>query len=138
MPSAIHAMGRAIAKISDIPTPQQPKTTYTVGTISGGTSVNTIAAEATMLIDIRSISPEQLLKTEEEILAYVKEAAADENQHWKSDALTVEITRVGDRPAGSQPSDAIIVQAALAAAEAMSLEPQLSPPSSTEIGRAHV
>ena len=44
LPSAIHAMGRAIAKISDLQTPSDPKTTFTVGTVSGGTSVNAIAA----------------------------------------------------------------------------------------------
>ena len=45
-PSAIHAMGRAIAKIADVQTPTDPKTTFTVGTVQGGTSVNAIAAEA--------------------------------------------------------------------------------------------
>src|SRR6266404_2509611 len=45
LPSAIHAMGRAIAKISDLQTPTDPKTTFTVGTVSGGTSVNAIAGE---------------------------------------------------------------------------------------------
>ena len=42
-PSAIHAMGRAIARISDLQTPRQPKTTFTVGTVRGGISVNSIA-----------------------------------------------------------------------------------------------
>src|SRR3954469_2053496 len=46
LPSATHAMGRAIAKISDLQTPSDPKTTFTVGTVSGGTSVNAIAGEA--------------------------------------------------------------------------------------------
>src|SRR5580704_5290124 len=45
LPSAIHAMGRAIAKIADLQTPSNPKTTFTVGTVSGGTSVNAIASE---------------------------------------------------------------------------------------------
>ena len=46
LPSAIHAMGRAIAKIADLRTPEQPKTTFTVGTVTGGTSVNSIAGDA--------------------------------------------------------------------------------------------
>ena len=46
LPSAIHAMGRAIAKIADLQTPAEPKTTFTVGTVRGGTSVNAIAGEA--------------------------------------------------------------------------------------------
>ena len=48
LPSAIHAMGRAIAKISELQTPSDPRTTFTVGTVTGGTSVNAIAAEARM------------------------------------------------------------------------------------------
>ena len=52
-PSAIHALGRAISDISDVKTVKNPKTTFTVGTVEGGTSVNSIAAEASMLVDIR-------------------------------------------------------------------------------------
>ena len=57
VPSAIHGMGRAIAKIAEIRTPQSPKTTFTVGTVGGGTSVNTIAPDARMAVDIRSRKP---------------------------------------------------------------------------------
>jgi tripeptide aminopeptidase len=132
IPSAIHALGRAIAKISDLCTPEDPKTTFTVGTISGGTSVNTIAAEAAMLLDMRSNSPEELFKLEEKVMIFIKEAAEEENEHWMSDAIQVDITLVGDRPAGSQPSESIIVQAALASAEAIGFEPLLGQPSSTD------
>ena len=58
--SAIHAMGRAIAKIGDLETPSSPKTTFTVGTVAGGTSVNSIAADAVFAIDMRSNDREQL------------------------------------------------------------------------------
>ena len=60
LPSATHAMGRAIAKISELQTPSDPKTTFTVGTVSGGTSVNAIAAEARMAVDMRSNSTDEL------------------------------------------------------------------------------
>ena len=53
-------MGRAIAKISDLQTPSDPKTTFTVGTVNGGTSVNAIAAEARMAVDMRSDSTERI------------------------------------------------------------------------------
>jgi metal-dependent amidase/aminoacylase/carboxypeptidase family protein len=49
-------MGRAIAKIAEVRTPHSPKTTFTVGTVSGGTSVNSIAPAATMFLDMRSTS----------------------------------------------------------------------------------
>jgi tripeptide aminopeptidase len=132
IPSAIHAMGRAIAMISDITVPEVPKTTFTVGTVSGGTSVNTIAAEAQMMIDMRSNSEQALLQLEEEVLRRVRQAAQEENKRWNSDAITVHIELVGNRPAGSQPSDAIIVQAALASAKAIGFEPTLDGPSSTD------
>src|SRR3984893_16035751 len=64
LPSAIHAMGRAIAKIADLQTPSDPKTSFTVGTVSGGTSVNAIASEARMAVDMRSNSTDELLKLE--------------------------------------------------------------------------
>ena len=57
LPSAIHAMARAIAKIADLRTPAESRTTFTVGTTVGGTAVNAIAAEAVMTIDMRSSWP---------------------------------------------------------------------------------
>ncbi|MEH2523109.1 MULTISPECIES: M20/M25/M40 family metallo-hydrolase [unclassified Bradyrhizobium] len=111
LPSATHAMGRAIAKISELQPPSDPKTTFTVGTVSGGTSVNAIAAEARMAVDMRSNSTDELLKLEARLLELVKEAVADENARWKSDKMTVEAKLIGDRPAGIVAMDSPIVQA---------------------------
>ena len=111
LPSAIHAMGRAIAKISDLQTPSDPKTTFTVGTVSGGTSVNAIAAEARMTVDMRSDSTEELLKLEARLLDHVKQAVVEENARWKSDKLAVEIKLIGERPAGMVAMDSPILQA---------------------------
>jgi tripeptide aminopeptidase len=112
LPSAIHAMGRAIAKISDLQTPSDPKTTFTVGTVSGGTSVNAIASEARMAVDMRSNSTEELLKLEARLLDLVKQAVAEENARWKTDKLSVETKLIGDRPAGIVAADSPIVLAA--------------------------
>ncbi|WP_053365914.1 M20/M25/M40 family metallo-hydrolase [Bacillus sp. FJAT-27245] len=131
-PSAIHALGRAIAGISDIETPAEPKTTFTVGTIQGGTSVNTISASAGMLLDLRSVSPDALEELEEKALGMVKEAADAENKRWGTDSIRVEIKLVGDRPAGSQPEDSIIVQAAIGASTALGFDPVLNGPVSTD------
>lgn len=132
LPSAIHALGRAIAKISDIQTPSQPKTTFTVGTITGGTSVNSIAADASMLLDMRSASEEELKKLETEVMELLHAAAAEENARWNSSDIKVEIKLVGDRPAGQQTPDAPIVQAAWAATEAAGMVPEFGPASSTD------
>jgi tripeptide aminopeptidase len=126
LPSAIHAMGRAIAKISDLQTPSDPKTTFTVGTVSGGTSVNAIAAEARMTVDMRSDSTEELLKLEARLLDHVKQAVVEENARWGSDKLSVEIKLIGDRPAGIVAMDSPIVQATQRAVTALTRAPRVT------------
>ncbi|AEG93570.1 M20/M25/M40 family metallo-hydrolase [Ramlibacter tataouinensis] len=113
LPSATHALGRAIAKISEVRTTENPKTTFTVGTLKGGTSVNAIAAEAELGLDMRSNSAAELKKLEEQILALAREAADDENKRWgKPDTIKVEFKLVGDRPAGAGAPDAPMLHAA--------------------------
>ncbi len=113
VPSAIHAMGRAIAKISDIKTPSFPKTTFTVGLVSGGTSVNTIAPDARMAVDIRSDDMASLQDTEKKILAAIDEAVAEENKRWDVSTLSATRKLIGDRPGGRTASDSVIVEAAV-------------------------
>ncbi|NNU42648.1 M20/M25/M40 family metallo-hydrolase [Ramlibacter montanisoli] len=113
LPSATHALGRAIAKISEVRTPDSPKTTFTVGTLKGGTSVNAIAAEAELGLDMRSNSAEELKKLEERMLQLAREAAAEENARWnQKDVIKVEFKLVGDRPAGAGSIDSAMVHAA--------------------------
>ncbi len=120
LPSAIHAMGRAVSKIGDLVPPANPKTTFTVGTVRGGTSVNAISGDAAIGIDVRSNSQEALVKFVEKVMAAIHEAVADENKRWNAKAqITVDIKQVGDRPAGNIPPDAKIVQAARAALSAV-------------------
>jgi tripeptide aminopeptidase len=126
LPSAIHAMGRAIAKISDLQTPSDPKTTFTVGTVNGGTSVNAIAAEARMAVDMRSDSTDELLKLEARLLDLVKQAVVDENARWKTDKLAVEIKLIGDRPAGIVAMDSPIVQATQRAVSVVTRAPRVT------------
>lgn len=132
-PSAIHALGRAIGTLADYKTPLEPKTTFNVGVIDGGTTVNTIAAEASMMVDMRSTSAEELEILEKQVLAIAEEAAVEENNRWElPGVIKMEVKSVGNRPAGGQPSDAAIVQAALGAAEALGFEPELDDASSTD------
>lgn len=113
VPSAIHGMGRAIARIADIETPAYPRTTFTVGTVGGGTSVNTIAPDARMMIDIRSDEMGPLLETEKKVLAAIDEAVAAENKRWNTATLSASTKLIGDRPGGRTPSDSVIVEAAV-------------------------
>jgi acetylornithine deacetylase/succinyl-diaminopimelate desuccinylase-like protein len=126
LPSAIHAMGRAIAKISDLQTPSDPKTTFTVGTVTGGTSVNAIAGEARMAVDMRSNSTEELLKLEASLLDLVKQAVVEENARWRSDKLSVEIKLIGDRPAGIVAMDSPILQATQRAITVLTRAPRVT------------
>ncbi|MEH2478628.1 acetylornithine deacetylase/succinyl-diaminopimelate desuccinylase-like protein [Nitrobacteraceae bacterium AZCC 2146] len=126
LPSATHALGRAVAKISELQTPADPKTTFTVGTVSGGTSVNAIAAEARMAVDMRSNSTEELLKLEARLLDLVRQAASEENQRWHSDKITVEIKLIGDRPAGLVAEDSPIVQATQRAVTVLTRAPRVT------------
>jgi len=111
-PSAIHAMGRAIAKIGDLEVPADPKTTFTVGTVRGGTSVNSIAGEARMAVDLRSNSNAELLRLEDKVMAAIRAAVDDENARWKSRGISVEARLIGDRPAGETPATSPLVVAA--------------------------
>ena len=113
LPSATHALGRAIAKISEVRTTDEPKTTFTVGTLKGGTSVNAIAAEAELGLDMRSNSAVELKKLEDRIMVLAREAADDENKRWdKKDVIKVDFKLVGDRPAGAGQADSPMVHAA--------------------------
>lgn len=123
MPSATHAMGRAIAKMSDVETPSEPKTTFTVGTVKGGTSVNAIAADAEIGLDMRSNSAAELAKLETKMLAIARAAADEENARWKQPGrVKVEIKLVGDRPAGAQPRDSLITQVGVRSAQALGVK----------------
>lgn len=110
-----NALGRAVAKIAEFQVPRDPKTTFNVGRIGGGTSVNSIPFEAWMEMDMRSLSPAPLQAVDAEFHKAVDAAVAEENARWgKPGTITVDNKLVGDRPAGSVAADAPIVRAAIA------------------------
>ena len=125
-PSAVHALGRALARIADIQVPADPKTTFNVGVISGGTGVTAIAAQSTMQVDLRSNSAEALRTLEEQVQAIVTEAVSAENARWKSTAVAVERKLVGDRPASTRAVDQSLLLAVTGAYVALDLpKPEL-------------
>lgn len=133
LPNPIHAMGRAINKISQFQTPQMPKTTFNIGVVEGGTSVNTIAEYCAMLVDIRSDSDEELKRLSKEMKDAVHLAVEEENNKWESsEKVTTEIVLKGNRPAGTQSIDSIIVQTAWKAAKLVGIEPEIRDESSTD------
>lgn len=124
MPNPIHALGRAMAKIGDFQVPRSPRTTFNVGTITGGTSVNTISPIGTMEVDLRSESPAELARLDSMFRRAVTEALEEENARWPDSRtrITVEVESMGVRPAGFQADTAYIVRAALAAGRALGFD----------------
>ena len=125
-PSAIHAICRAGAKVGCFRVPADPKTTYTIGTIKGGTTVNTIAAHCEVEVDMRSVSNEELLKLEERVLKAFEEAVQEENDFWgitdESLKLKLTKTQIGNRPAGMRPDDCPVLQTARSAQKVLGIE----------------
>ena len=128
IPNPIHALGRAIAKISEVQVPTSPKTTFNVGVIGGGTSVNSIAFEAKMDVDMRSESAESLRSLDATVRRALQEALDEENARWtgaraERARLTLEIDTIGIRPTGAQSDSARIVQVAVEAGRALGFSP---------------
>lgn len=128
IPNPIHALGRAIAGISDIQVPASPKTTFNVGVINGGTSVNSIAFEAAMDVDMRSESADALRALDLMVRRSVQDALDAENTRWGSERaararITMVIDTIGIRPTGAQSDSARIVQVALEAAHTLGFDP---------------
>lgn len=95
-PSAIHSLAHMIAQISEIRVPTNPKTTFNVGTIGGGTSVNTIAPHAEAVLDLRSLDISELRSLEERVRRIAQDVA-------RYTGVQAEFTVLGDRPTGSIP-----------------------------------
>ena len=136
IPNPIHALGRAIAGVAELQAPQSPRTTFSVGIIEGGTSVNSIAAEASFDMDLRSESSEALATIDVAFRRAVQTALAEENARWPRAAerykLAVRIDTIGIRPAGAQPDTAHIVRVAQLAARALEIEAGAPNASSTD------
>lgn len=123
MPNPAHAMGRAIARIADIEVPKSPKTTFNIGTVTGGTSVNSIPIEVSMEVDIRSESPRELATIDERLRAALQYGLDAEKKRWPESKAPLElvIDTLGLRPA-AEPSDEVpIIQKSLAAAKTLGI-----------------
>jgi len=133
IPNPIHALGRAIAGIADVQVPTSPKTTFNVGVISGGTSVNSIPFSGTMDLDMRSETAEALDAVDQQVLKILGTALDAENDRWIKQTgaraerarLSLTIDTIGIRPANSTQTDSSrIVATALAAGRALGFSPR--------------
>jgi acetylornithine deacetylase/succinyl-diaminopimelate desuccinylase-like protein len=114
------ALGQAANEFSRIQVAAAPKTTYSIGVIGGGTSVNSIPLNGWMEVDMRSESMPDLKRVEDRMLKIAQEAADGENfaRSTKEGKVTVESKLIGDRPAGNTDAKTDLVQFAKAAIEA--------------------
>jgi acetylornithine deacetylase/succinyl-diaminopimelate desuccinylase-like protein len=126
--NAIHALGAAIAKMSGLVVPSDPRTTLTVARVGGGTSINSIPADAWLEVDLRSEDPHALASLGEAVEREARAAVQTENARRRADSpsLRVEIHTIGDRPAGATAEGASIVRAAMWATRVVGAKPELS------------
>ena len=107
----IQAIGRMAAHIDDMQVPNEPRTTFNIGTVTGGTSVNSIPFEASFEYDERSPDIKSLDAVDKQFKAAVQKGLDEENARWHDKGkLAVEIKTIGIRPAGQTPMDAAIVK----------------------------
>lgn len=119
------AMGNAIQKFARVQVPSKPKTTFNVGVVGGGTSVNSIPVDVFMDVDMRSESPAELIKIDATLKRLVADAVAEENQARSTaqGPLSADIKLIGDRPSGSTATDTMLVQTVTAAVASYGLKP---------------
>lgn len=124
-----HALGKAIdlfVQQADAFTANGPKTSYNVGVIGGGTSVNSVPFESYMEIDMRSVSPTRLDTLERMLYESVSMAVNDQNQRKRlGKDMSAAIDKIGSRPSGELSSDLPLIQRSIAATAYFGKRPQL-------------
>lgn len=134
IPNVNNALGYAMAKIATLEVPKDPLSIFNIGVVQGGVSVNAIPAKSSMMIDLRSMSQTELDRMKEFVVSAAKEGLETELARWNhpTETLELQIEILSERPGGTQPIDAPVVQAALAAYEAYGIEPKLQKGASTD------
>lgn len=116
-PNPIAALATALAALARTPVPEKPTTTLNIGTIQGGTSVNSIPESSTASIDFRSTSPEEILRLEVALHRAIEDAVDQANNNAKDQSprnrgpLTFVIKKIGDRPAAQLAGNSPILEA---------------------------
>jgi di/tripeptidase len=121
------AMGHAVDQLYEVKVPAHPKTTFSASVVSGGVSVNSIPADVTLEVDMRSENAAELAKLDAKFLEILKESADHENaaRDTRLGKVTVTPKLIGERPTGSTNPDSPIVRTTMAAARAAGYTPEL-------------
>ncbi len=119
----IYALSRFIISLQSIELPKEIQTTFSIGKIEGGISVNAIPEFASCLIDLRSEDPKVLENIEGKVKELIETALSFENTHGKG-ILTANLVKIGDRPAGKC-LDGVLLDSAKVATRYLGIEPCL-------------
>jgi acetylornithine deacetylase/succinyl-diaminopimelate desuccinylase-like protein len=124
----VHALGRAVARLADYHAPVDPRTTYNIGRIEGGESVNVIPQTASMDVDLRSSSEIELSRLEDYLLTALNRAVIDENvmRAAAGKKLKANVQMIGNRPSGETPRESYLVRTAMEASRVLGITPILN------------
>ena len=127
VPNPVHAAGRAIARLAAYPLPREPRTTFNVGRIEGGASVNAIPEKAVMDVDLRSVADAELRRLDSFFRRAVRQSVDEENANKRPGdrLLDLKLDLIGERPTGETPADSPLVELAIEATKTMGVEPRL-------------
>lgn len=124
-----HALGNAINEFNSVATAftnKGPKTSFNIGVIGGGTSVNSIPFESWMEVDMRSVSAQRLDSIDMLFKNSINKAVNEYNKSGVKDKIAVEFVKIGDRPSGEISPDTPLIQRAMAATEIFGAKPRLT------------
>ena len=116
-PSALHELSALVMQLTAIPLPDDPRTTMNVGRMGGGTSINAIAADAWLELDLRSESPQVLAELARKVEKLIETVNRPE--------VRMEAVVIGQRPAGEMSADHPMVMLAEDCLRAQGIEPKL-------------
>jgi len=127
LPNPVHAIGRAVSRLAAYPAPKEPRTTFNVGRIEGGTSVNSIPSHASMEVDLRSAAERELQRLDAFFRRTMREAVDEENAIRRAGdpPLKLNVDLIGERPTGETRADSPVVEVALEATRALGVTPRL-------------
>jgi acetylornithine deacetylase/succinyl-diaminopimelate desuccinylase-like protein len=127
LPNPVHAIGRAISRLAGYPAPKHPRTTFNVGRVEGGRSVNAIPSEATMEVDLRSAADSELQRLDAFFRKAMRDAIDEENVKRRAgdSLLKLNVDLIGERPTGETPADSPLVEIAIEATKLLGVQPRL-------------
>lgn len=116
-PSALHEISKLVTKLTALPLSKDPRTTMNVGKMAGGTSINAIASEAWLELDLRSESPQELTDLVQSVEQLIEAASKPK--------VRMEAEVIGNRPAGELPESHPLVDLAKDCLTELGIDPKV-------------